>query len=181
METKKCARCGKILPLTEFKLKNDKPYCWCILCTREYLRNKMREYRQNPDVLRPRNRDYLQLPPATEILNMINASTITEVAKQLDCHVMTVVGRLKKAGLYHSFTKKTRTTIDVEVLRDLYFNKGKSFNDIRRDFGCTMWYLQSTFRKQGWKPRPPGRRGKKVKPTILVINTSVGSSAIKAA
>lgn len=158
VETKRCARCKEELSLDKFKIKNGKPYCWCIVCTREYLRNKMREYRQNPGVARPRNREYLQLPPANEILDMVETLGVSKTAEQLNCHTMTVISRLKKAGLYKGFAKTTRVSVKPETLYDLYFNQKKSFNEIRKAYGCTMWHLQATFKKEGWTPRPRGRR-----------------------
>jgi hypothetical protein len=157
---KRCARCKTDKSLDEFKIKDGKPYCWCILCTREYLRNKMREYRQNPGVARPRNREYLTLPPATEILALVNAVGVSKAAEQLGCHTMTVISRLKKASLYRGFARRTRVSVKPETLFDLYFNQSKSFNEIRKEYGCTMWHLQDTFSKQGWTPRPRGRRPK---------------------
>ena len=168
METKRCARCKQDLPIEKFEVKNDKPYCWCITCAREYRRLKAQEYRRNPGIERPRNRVYLTLPPAEEILKMVESSTVTEVARTLGCCSLTIIDRLKRGGLYRSFTRKVGVVVDIEVLHDMYFNKMLSFREIRTELGCTQWHIQSTFRKQGWVPRSPGRAPK----NTLVIRTT---------
>ena len=163
---KTCARCNTSKGLTEFKIRNGKPHCWCISCTREYIRNKMREYRQNPGVARPRSHEYLSLPPPTDILALVIAIGVYRAAKQLNCHYLTVISRLKKAGLYTGFARKTRVTVKSSTLYDLYFNQSKSFDEIRKECGCTMWHLSSTFKKEGWISRPSRRRTKIEKEAI---------------
>lgn len=42
-KTKKCTRCGRELPVTEFNKRNNAPdglQCWCKECQREALRQK---------------------------------------------------------------------------------------------------------------------------------------------
>ena len=49
METKVCTRCGKELPITEFRPKAKHKVCrmaWCKKCVQEYQRER---YRTNPE------------------------------------------------------------------------------------------------------------------------------------
>ena len=168
METKGCGRCKRLLPIDNFKIKDGKAFYWCLECNRAYMRVKQREYRQNLKQSRPLKWERITLPPAADVLEMIEHSTVKATAKILGCSVTTLIGRLKKAGIYHSFQKPTRLAIDIDVLFSMYYNQGKSFNAIRKEFGCTMWFLQSTFRKMGWKARNSGAKPKRGSETLVI-------------
>jgi len=150
-----CSQCKTSLPIDSFKiLKNGNPHCWCINCNKKYLANKHQEYKKDPNKDRTMlGRDIIQLPESKVLFSMSKKHGVKGAAKLLNCNPMTIINRLKRDGLYKSFKITTKVAVPKKQLYDMYFNQKKSFTEIRKETGCSVWYLQNTFKKEGWQAR----------------------------
>lgn len=152
---KKCTMCGDTKEDSEFSIeKNGKLHSWCKPCKTRYHTQKVREYRANPGVDRnPKGKIKVVLPQPDVLLKLIEAQGLQKTATLLSCHQMTILKRLKQAGLKHNFAGKTRVSVPKDTLYKMYFEDGKSLGDIVGITGCTIWHLQSSFKKYGWQAR----------------------------
>jgi len=135
-DTKKCNRCGEVMPITEFPIRSGKPYSLCKVCSREYFREYAKNNKEKMAKNMKKFQDKLRLQTQQRHNNMTCTSCgSTFAAKSANAKYCPSCKTEKKREWRREETKRNAATYKAryERQKDTIRERERNYHQNRRD------------------------------------------------